>query len=271
MTNAQIGPSLSIKINDAALTPRQIEVLIAIYEEKSQNKAAAKLGISVPVLHRYLGQIEQKTGVKITESCATGTKFTAEGLRIINEYLLLDKRLEKRDFLNVRGTPISQELLMKALSTVDPEGKCDLLISDDRKNIADLQTGLADLIILDDPLYLFEAEDFAWATIGEDRLLHEDRGERYAYFKYGAQRIGFRYLDSQEIPYRIERVFTSVPALIDSGLSFFINESMALRRGLAIKSSTSAEQLVHEITAVYSRANPFVEKIIHELKRLQIV
>ena len=59
--------------------------------------------------------------------------------------------------------------------------------------------------------------------------------------------------------------------MIDSGLSFFINESMALRRGLAIKSSTSAEQLVHEITAVYSRANPFVEKIIHELKRLQIV
>ena len=179
--------------------------------------------------------------------------------------------LEKKDFLNVSGTPISQELLTSALSAIDPEGKCNLVISDDVKNLSDLKAGIADLIILDDPLYLFEAEEFEWVTIGEDRLLHENHGERYAYFRYGAQRIGFRYLEVEKIPYRIERTFSSVSALVDSGLSFFINESLALRRGLTIKSATSLEQLTHEITAVHSGSNSFIEKIIKELKRLQNV
>ena len=78
-------------------------------------------------------------------------------------------------------------------------------------------------------------------------------------------------MEVENIPRRIERTFSSVSALVDSGLSFFINESMALRRGLTIKSATPLEQLTHEITAVHSGSNPFIEKIIKELKRLRDV
>ncbi len=271
MAALKILPSISVEINGTALTPRQMEVILAVSEEKSQSRAAARLGISTPVLNRYVSQIEKKAGARLVETKATGSRLTEEGDRIVEEYLKLKNRLEKKDFLNVSGTPVSQELLMSALSAVDPEGKCNLVISDDAKNLSDLKAGIADLIILDDPLYLFEAEEFEWETIGEDRLLHENRGERYAYFRYGAQRIGFRYLEVKNIPHRIERTFSSVSALVDSGLSFFINESLALRRGLTIKSATSLEQLTHEITAVYSGSNPFIEKIIRELKRLRNV
>lgn len=271
MAALKIRPSISVEINGTALTPRQMEVILAVGEEKSQSRAAARLGISTPVLNRYVSQIEKKAGACLVETKATGSRLTEEGERIVEEYLKLKNRLEKKDFLNVSGTPVSQELLMSALSSVDPEGKCNLVISDDAKNLSDLKAGIADLIILDDPLYLFEAEEFEWETIGEDRLLHENRGERYAYFRYGAQRIGFRYLEMENIPHRIERTFSSVSALVDSGLSFFINESLALRRGLTIKSATSLEQLTHEITAVYSGSNPFIEKIIKELKRLRNV
>ena len=269
MAASRISPSISIEINGTALTPRQMEVILAVKEEKSQNKAASKLGITTPVLNRYISQIEKKTGISLVQTRATGTELTEEGQHIVEEYYTLKNKLEKNDFLNISGTPVSQELLMSALSAVDPEGRCNLMISDDKKNLSDLKAGIADMIVLDDPLYLFEAEEFEWETIGEDRLLHEDHGERYAYFRYGAQRIGFRYLELENIPYKIERTFSSMPALVDSGLSFFINESLALRRGVSVKSITSPEQLTHEITAVYSGNNPFIEKIIKELKRLR--
>lgn len=270
MSVSGIEASVSVKINGSVLTPRQIEVVNAIHEAGSQNKAAEMLGISVPVLNRYVTQIEKKIKVRIVETDPTGTQLTAEGLEIVKKYAQLANRIKKKDFLNISGTPVSQELLMNALSSVDPEGKCNLIISDDSKNISDIMSGNADLVILDDPLYLFEAEGFEWETIGEDRLLYENHGERHAYFKYGAQRIGFRYLEYTGIPHNIERTFTSISSLIDSGLSFFINESIALRRGLNIKSALPPEQLRHEITAVYSEDNEYIRRIIHELKRQRV-
>ena len=270
MSVPRIEASVSVKINGSVLTSRQIEVIDAIYETGSQNKAAEVLGISVPVLNRYVSQIEKKIKVRIVKADPAGTQLTEEGLKILKKYAQSVNKIEKKDFLNVSGTPVSQELLMNTLSSIDPEGKCNLIISDDGKNISDMLSGNTDLVILDDPMYLFEADGYEWETIGEDRLLYENHGRRHAYFKYGAQRIGFRYLEYAGIPYNIERTFTSISSLIDSGLSFFINESIAMRRGLNIKSTLSSEQLKHEITAVYSKDDEYIHKIIHELKRQRV-
>ena len=114
MAASRISPSISIEINGTALTPRQMEVILAVKEEKSQNKAASKLGITTPVLNRYISQIEKKTGISLVQTRATGTELTEEGQHIVEEYYRLKNKLEKNDFLNISGTPVSQELLMSA-------------------------------------------------------------------------------------------------------------------------------------------------------------
>ncbi|WP_019177713.1 LysR family transcriptional regulator [Methanomassiliicoccus luminyensis] len=263
----RLEPSVALVVAGKRLTPRQLEVLRAVYEEGSQNKAAQRLGISTPVLHRHIAQIEGKVGAPLTSAGPTGTRLNPEGERIALEHIALSRRMDRGKGTVVGGTVVSEELLLNALTGVDPEGSVDLIISDDQRNLQDFRAGLMDLVVLDDPLYLFELEEVKWQEIVEDRLLHVDKGPRYARFKYGAQRIGFRHLESRNVPYSVERTYRSLNAMADSGLSFFVNESLALRRGMHIRSATEPSILSHQITAVYRKETPTVRKVAGELKR----
>lgn len=260
-------PSVTLRVGGALLTERQLQVIRAVYEERSQNRAAMKLGVSAPVLNRYLGQIEAKVGTKLAVTTPRGTRLNEMGEDIALEYMALTRRLAPATGIVVGGSIVTEELLLRALTRADPRGECALIISDDKRNLEDFQAGLMDMIVLDDPLSLYELEGVKWQVVASDRLLHVDRGPRYARFMYGAQRIGFRHLESIEVEHRIERYYRSPDLMVASGLSFFLNESLAMRKGLKVRSDTDPDKLAHKISAVYRKETAPAMKILAELRR----
>ena len=267
----KLEPKVGLEVNGVNLTSHQLEVIYAIYRNGSQRSAARSLGITTPVLNRYVRQIEAKTHTKLADSTPTGTVLTDEGEKIAKEFAALNARMAKTTSLVVGCTIITEELLLSSLSKVDPEGRFDLIISDDQRNLKDFRAGMMDLVVLDDPLFAFDEEDAMFDEIGFDRLLHVDRGPTYLRFLYGAQRIGFKHLEVNGRTYRIERTERSLASLVRSNLSFFVNESLAARKGLKIKSDTDPRLLKHEIVALYHEERPDVVSLLLELKKQRIL
>ncbi|MGI5961783.1 MAG: winged helix-turn-helix domain-containing protein [Methanomassiliicoccaceae archaeon] len=262
----EIEPSVSLRVGGRHLTTRQLEVLSAIHREGSQNRAAARLGISTSVLHRYVSQMEGKVGRPLVVTSPAGSELNELGLRIAMEYEALEARMGRGTSMVVGGTIVTEELLLNALSKMDREGLCELIISDDARNLKDFQAGMMDLMVIDDPLYLYDLEDVIWQEVATDRLLHVDNGPRYGRFMYGAQRIGFRHLELTGSRYEVEGAYRSLSALQRSGLSFFVNESLALRKRLDLRSATDPSLLEHRINAVYREESKFIRDLVGALR-----
>jgi DNA-binding transcriptional LysR family regulator len=267
----KLVPKVALEVNGADLTSHQLEVIYAIYRYGSQRSAARSLKITTPVLNRYVRQIEAKTQLKLAESTPTGTVLTTDGEMIAREYSALQARMAKSTSLVVGCTIITEDLLLSSLSRIDPEGKIDLIISDDQRNLKDFHARMMDLVVLDDPLYAFDESEVQFEEIGFDRLLHIDRGPDYLRFLYGAQRIGFKHLEATGRTYRVERTERSLAFLVRSNLSFFVNESLAARKGLKLKSDTDPRLLRHEIIALYHEDRTDVSSLLLELKKQRVL
>lgn len=266
-TEPDIEPSVALLVGGRRLTTRQLEVLSAVHKEGSQNRAAALLGISTSVLHRYISQAEGKVGRALVVTSPGGSELNELGMKVAMEYEALEARMRRGGSTVVGCTIVTEELLLNALTKIDREGACELIISDDARNLKDFQAGMMDLLVLDDPLYLYDLEGVSWQEVAADRLLHVDNGPRYGRFMYGAQRIGFRHLETRGVRFEVEGAFRSLPALQRSGRSFFVNESLALRKGLALRSATDPSWLEHRINAVYRTESEFVRKLVSALRQ----
>ena len=262
---------MALEVNGVDLTSRQLEVIYAIYRNGSQRSAARSLKITTPVLNRYVRQIEAKTKLKLADSTPTGTVLTPDGEQIAREYAALQVRVSKSSSLIVGCTIITEDLLLSSLSKVDPVGRFELIISDDKRNLKDFHAGLMDMVVLDDPLYAFDESEALFEEIGFDRLLHVDRGPIYLRFLYGAQRIGFKHLEATGRTYRIERTERSLAFLARSNRSFFVNESLAARKVLKFKSDTDPRLLRHEIIAIYHEDRADVVGLLLELKKQRVL
>jgi DNA-binding transcriptional LysR family regulator len=263
----RLDPVVNLKVNGHGMTTRQLEVIRAIFETGSQKAASLRLGISTPVLHRYLHQIEAKAGTRLVETTPKGTVLNDDGEAIALEYLALLRRMDRSDRVVVGCTIITEDLLLSSLSSLNDPNAYDLIISDDERNMKDFNARMMDLIVLDDPLYAFEADGPLWEPVAEDRLIHVERGAAYARFRFGAQRLGFRHLDTNHISYRVERSEHSLPSLLRSNMSFFVNESLALKRGQAPKSATDPELFKHQIIAMHWEPKQEVQALVRELSR----
>jgi DNA-binding transcriptional LysR family regulator len=242
-------PSLSV--NGVELTRRQLEALCALSEEGSQKAAAHRLGISVPVLHRYVHEAQRRARVPLIETGPAGTRLTHEGGEVVNEYLSLRMRMGRGRLPVAGATVVSEELLLRAMSECGGAEGFEVIISTDDRNLRDLGAGLMDLVILDDPMHAMDIQGMEWDQVAEDRLLHVDKGDRYGSFRFGAQRIGFRHLQSAGRRFEVARSYLSAQSLEASDLSYFINESLAARRGMRLRSATDPELLRHQILAVH--------------------
>src|SRR5512137_898173 len=185
----RIEPVVSLRVNGASLTPHQLEVLLEVYRQGSQRKAAEKLGLATPVVNRALSQIERKAKVRLLVTSPSGTSLNEDGVRMAREYSALLERMKVGEGVVVGGTILTEELLLAALSNLDQEAGYDLVISDDERNLRDLKAGLMDVIILDDPLFAYETEGALFEEVASDRLIYVDKGEAHTRFRYGAQRI----------------------------------------------------------------------------------
>ncbi|NLF33553.1 MAG: LysR family transcriptional regulator [Thermoplasmatales archaeon] len=250
-------------VNGNPITSRQIEVLRAVRSEGSKNAAAKKLGISVPVVHRYISSMERSAGVKLIRSTPSGTELTPEGLLIVE----IDAQMELRCIVDRRFTvscsPVTEDLMMSVLSALKLDA--DLVISDDAHNLRAMKQGTSDIAILDDPMYLFDAEEFEWTEIGTMGMVHVDNGPSYIRYRYGAQRIAYMYLDSCGADYSVDMETFSLSELLGSSKSFFIDEFLLMRKGIRMKSAVDPKILKHTITAIYRRETKEVSKLLKAL------
>ncbi|MDD3398280.1 MAG: LysR family transcriptional regulator [Candidatus Methanomethylophilaceae archaeon] len=260
----ELESKVSICVNGVRITDRQLQSLMALKEHGSKASAARSLGISAPVLHRYLQNLESSTGLRLIRSSPRGTEMTDDARHIINEYNAIDNRLRHRGRFRAACSPVTEHLMMAILSSLPWD--LDLVVSDDENNVRDLQAGLVDLIVLDDPQFLYDLEDVDWEEVGETSMVHVDRGPRYMRYRYGAQRIAYQHLDSQGIPYSVERTTLSLDELMEGGLSFFVDEILLLRRNMRVRSSTDPAALRHSINAVYRQESEQGAAIVRSLR-----
>jgi len=252
-------------INGKTVTVRQLEALTAVGETGSQTSAARKLGISVPVLHKYIAQIEEAAGTPVLKTTPAGSVLTPEGRRIVDIALSMEHRCEQDRPFTVCCSPVTEDLMMSVVSFAKvPNAR--MIVSDDEYNIRMMRENRADLAIIDDPLYLFDAEEFQMDEIGYMGMVYIDKGPSFIRYRYGAQRVAFMYLDSVHKKYTIESETFSLPELLGSNKSFFIDEFMLTRRNLRLTSAVDPKMLRHAITAIYREETPQIGRILRAVK-----
>ena len=138
-------------INGRPVTTRQLEALLAVQETGSQTAAARKLGISVPVIHKYLSSIEEAAGAPILKTTPAGSKLTEEGQEIADVARSMDCRCERERGFTVCCSPVTEDLMMSVISSLRIPG-ANIVVSGDEYNIGMLREDRADLAIIDDPL-----------------------------------------------------------------------------------------------------------------------
>ena len=256
-------------VNGYQLTQRQVEVLQAIRKGGSKNAAAKALGISVPVVHNYIKAVEEATGVRMLESVPTGSRLTDDANRILDVTEMHRRRNETGRKFTVACSPVTEELIMSSFSAAGIKG--DIVVADDQFNMRMLRSGMVEMIIVDDPVYLFELEEYNWVEIGHMDMVHVDNGPKYARYSYGAQRIAYDYLDATDVEYEVVSEYRSLNDLMASGKSFFVDEFLLMRKGIKVKSSTDPAALRHSITAVYRKDTRCGERLLRAIKRKNLI
>lgn len=258
-----IEPRLSLTVNGHTITARQIEVLEAIASEGSKAAAARKLRISVPVVHKYIASAEERIGTHLIESTPNGSRVTHDGMEILETARSMDLRFRSERRTTFSCTPVTEELMMSIISSLRMDA--DLVVSDDNVNMRSLREGMTDMIVLDDPVHLFDLEGFQWVEIGSMDMIHVDKGKAYMMYRYGAQRIAFMHLDAIGTEYTIEGDTMSIKDLMSSGKSFFVDEILLVREGVKIRSATEPRLLRHTINAVYRKDSDDIAAVLNEL------
>ena len=251
-------------VNGKTVTTRQLEALLAVQETGSQTAAARKLGISVPVLHKYIRCIEDAAGAPILKTTPAGSVLTEQGTEIAELARSMDHRCEMERGFTVCCSPVTEDLMMSVISSLRIPG-ANIVVSDDQYNIRMMREDRADLAIVDDPLYLFDAEEFQMEEIGYMGMVFVDNGPSFIRYKYGAQRVAFMFLDSEDREYTIDSETFSLPELLGSNKSFFVDEFLLTRRNLRLKSAVDPKMLRHAITAIYREESKYVSKVVKAL------
>ena len=254
-------------INGQSVTNRQLQTLLAVARTGSMTAAAKELGISVPVVHRYISNIEAAAGVPVTKSNASGTVLTDEGTEIVEAFSASEARCADDRGFTVCCSPVTEDLMTSVFSSLEMTD-VELVISDDVHNVRMMKEGLADLALIDDPLYLYDFDEYGYdmEEIGYMGMVYVDNGPSFIRYKYGAQRVAFMFLDSMSRKYSIDAETYSLSEMLGSNKSFFVDEFLLTRKRLKLKSAVDPKVLRHAITAVFRTEDRKVTRIINAIK-----
>ena len=275
----EVAPMVVLNASKGNITKIELDILFAIDRTGSQNKAAAELGISVPVLNKRLVGISKKAGKGVVETTALHTKLTDAGKRLVAVYVRANARLQ-----DIGQPVIGASMLMEPYLRLVLDERTHLCTSTDEFNLAVFKMGLLDVAIIDDPemvmglswgeqAYLVEE----MVEVGSDELFHRNAGPRYIRFAYGAQGLGFRYLQQSGVQYEIVETTLDPSRLFASGLSFFLNkriyDNAACFESSDIKPAhkrdlEGGQTLIHTITAVVLKRQGRTEADSHRLAQI---
>lgn len=265
-------PKLTLATDDGEVTHRQLQALRAVAEAGSMKRAAALLGVSAPVLYKYVKEVEERCGTDLVSSGSRGTVLTEQGKMLVSKLAEWELRLEDSEVMHVAGTLVSELCVMSAASALSRRGTaCAVAISTDAENLRAADEGRADCIIVDDPLFAMErAEEVRGIEVGSDVLLMRDSGPRFLELAFGAQRLGFRQLEEEGRAFEVaERVFE--PSLLDStDMSYFVNKSLVRRGFVRAEGAEEQRWSVHSIVALPCSDHPAVDTFLAEAKRCGI-
>ncbi|MDY6931526.1 MAG: LysR family transcriptional regulator [Halobacteriota archaeon] len=265
-----INPLVSLLVDGKRLSVRQLEALVEISNSCSQTQAARILGISAPVLHRYIKRGELDLGFPLIKTNPTGSVLTPEGIKIVKAYKkYLKATLPVHQNLSVGCSVITQKLLHNSLLPLEEDGMLfELYIGDDDTNRRLLELGELDMVVFDDPLNAYEYEgDAEYQDIAFDTLYHIYRGRSYNKYRYGAQRIGFKHLQLNNSEYILENTISDLTPLLDAKRSFFINQSLVRRMDLTIESDIPHQLFNHAIIAMMVRESTELHMLVKEMKK----
>ncbi len=250
------------------VTHRQLEALVALREKGSMKRAAEALGVSTPVLHKHVREAEEKAGAALVSSTSRGTSLTPEGLELVRRFRAYELRLKDDAPLRVAATLVSERCALRAASALSQKGlPCTLVISTDEANLRLIEEMRTDCVLLDDPLFAMErAPDKASLEVASDLLMHRDAGEDYARLAFGAQRLGFRYLEGRKAKFRIVREVHEPGLLEGTGLSYFVNRSLVRRGMLRAEGAREQGWSVHCIMAVVCSGHEDIESFVAEAR-----
>ena len=245
-------PEIVLTSDEGQITLRQIEGLRTIAQERSQNRAAAKLKISAAVLNRQLKELERKAKSRLVKTTKRGSELTAEGRQLLRILDAICKRMARPPELTIGCTPVSQAIVERVCSKLAQKNiKSRLVISDDGTNIAMSSAGLLDIIFLDDPQFAYDfPKENRVHEVTKDFLIHFDRGKMFAKLNSGPQRIGFDLLRQEGKEFEIISNAFSPEDLIGSKFSFFVSKMLLTNRRLEIPQSSRTSRIPYEIYAV---------------------
>ena len=264
----KLGAHCEVIINGEPVTHRQLEALDAVARTGSMSAAAKEMEITVPVVHRYIANIENAAGEPVTRSTPSGTVLTETGKAIRRRFTECDARCSDDRGYTVCCSPVTSDLVTSVFSALKMTD-VEMVVSDDLHNVRMMIEGMADLAIIDDPLYLFDIDDYGFEAdeIGNMGMVYVDNGPSFIRYKYGAQRVAFMFLDTAHRDYTIDSETYSLTEMLGSNKSFFVDEFILMRRGLRLKSAVDPKILRHAITAVYRSENKTTMKLVSNLKQ----
>jgi hypothetical protein len=251
-------------------------ILAELAATHSQTQSAANLGISVPVLHRQVKSLVQKLGIELVQTTPNGTWLTQDGIMLLRIYQRYQEMLKTSDEVSLYCTPITYELLKRTIVDYEKRGrKYRISLNSDEQNLRALYLGRADLVIFDDPINAIEFEGFKEDKIiitdlFNDTLIHVeniDSDNKYIRYKYGAQRLGFRYLDNQVREYQILHEVSDFNYLCSSNKNFFINQSLMKFNDLDLEYASDPSMFVHPIMAVSINPTDELRELVRDLKQ----
>jgi len=250
------------------ITHRQMEALAALHEKGTMKKAAEQLGLSTPVLHKYVREVEEKAGASLVASTSKGSKLTADGLELLRRFKAYELRLQDDKVLRVAGTVVSQRCLLSAATELSGDGKpIAVIISTDEENLRLMEQGRVDCVLLDDAMFAMEkTADGPVFEIGLDILLHKDVGMKYARLAFGAQRLAFRYLHDKDIPHEVSRTIYEPTMLDRTDLSYFVNKSLVRNGVVRAEGTVEAKWSTHSITALRCSEHEDIDRFLEEAR-----
>jgi molybdenum-dependent DNA-binding transcriptional regulator ModE len=259
----QFDPELWLRIKDKKVTAHQIRILSDLATTHSQTQSAVNLGISVPVLHRHIRSLAGKLELKLVETTPNGTWLTNDGQLLLRIYNRYQDMLKPDEGITIYCTPITYDLVKKTIVSFEIDKKSyRISINNDLQNLKALYHGRADLVIFDDPAFAIEFEGFKedkilTTDIFQDTLIFKENGPKFIKLKYGAQRLGYRYLEANKIKYKVLTEVSDFDYLVSSDKSYFLNQSLVIKNNLNIKSMIDPIMFSHPIMAV--SINPLME------------
>jgi molybdenum-dependent DNA-binding transcriptional regulator ModE len=269
VTVVVVNPRVVFVSDGEEITHRQLEALLALHEKGSMKKASALIGISAPVLYKYIREVEAKTGLELVRSTSRGSTLTPDGKELIGRFKAYELRLRDDRILRVAGTLVSERCVLTAASAISEKGvRCRVTVSTDEENLGLADRRSVDCVVLDDAMYAMErAPESEGTEIGSDVLMHRDAGPEYARLAFGAQRLGFRYLEQKGAAHSVVREVWE-PALLDqTDLSYFVNRSL-VRRGVVCATGAKEQKWsVHSVIGLPCSEHPDLRAFIAEARR----